>query len=164
VADLTLLLSDPELRRQAVEAMVIAAQVPVSAVIQGLEHPDEAVPNRVVHALARMGTSAAIPALLAALRHDNPCIRQWAVSAVGDMQGRGKDVGDRAIVDALAALLQDENADTRRSAAISLLDPSPAAAPAIPALKAAAKDPRPSVRRYATEAIRAIRGPPIEPR
>ena len=164
VADLALLLSDQELRPEAVDAMAMAGEVAVPALIQALEHPDEAVRNRVVHALPWMAVDAATPVLLAALRHDTPSIRLWAVSAVADMQGRGMDVSDRAIVDALAALLQDENADTRRRAAISLLNLGPAAARAILALKAAAKDPRPSVRRYATEAIRAIEGTPIEAR
>lgn len=164
VDDLTRLLSDRELRRQAVDAMAMAGEVAVPALIQAMDHPDEAVRNRAVFALPWMGGDAATPALLAALRHDTPSIRLWAVSAVGDMQGRGKDVSDRAIVDALTALLQDENADTRRSAATSLLNVGPAAARAIPALQAATKDPRPSVRRYARRAIKAIEGTPIEGR
>jgi len=164
VDDLTRLLSDRELQGAVLTAMAAAGEVGVPALIQAMDHPDEAVRNRAVFALPWMASDASTPALLVALRNGDPLVRRWAVDAVIDMQGRGKDVSDSAIVNALAALLQDENADTRRSAAISLLNLGPAAARAIPALKAAAKDPRPSVRRYATKAIRAIEGTPIEAR
>ena len=158
------LLSDPELKCEAARALARGGDVGANALVRAMDHSDEAVRNLAMFALIEAGGDAGTKALLAALQHQDPSVRLSSVAVVLNMQSRGKDVSGDTIIKALADLLKDENVQTRRSAAISLLNLGPAAARAIPALRVAAKDPYPSVRRYATKAIRAIEGTPAEAR
>lgn len=160
MADLKRLLSDSELQREAIRAMAMADEAAVPAMIEALDHSDELVRNRVVHAAPRMDPEAGKRLLLAAMRHRDEAVRGWAVSAVIDMQGRREDIGNGQIVDALAALLRDENHQTRRSAALALQNLGPAAVQAIHALRDATGDANPDVARAAARALRAIEGQP----
>jgi len=158
VGDLKELLSDPDLRGEAVRALAMAGEAAIPAMIAALGHSDEFVRSQVVHAAPRMVPQAGRRLLLAALRHHDGSIRQWAVSAAIDMQGRGKNISDEQIVDALASLLKDDSRETRRSAAIALQNLGSAVVQAIPALRAAAGDASPDVVRAAARALQAVEG------
>jgi len=93
----------------------------------------------------------AIPALIAALKDDDPGVRQTAAGALGGIGPEAKEA-----IPALIAALKDGDPGVRRTAAEALEGIGPAAKEAIPALIAALKDGDPWVRRTAAEALGAI--------
>jgi HEAT repeat protein len=158
VKDLARLLPDKELGAAAADGLTVAGRVAVAALVEAMHHKEWVVRNRAVFALARMSSfEDALPGLLAGLDHRDREVRQWALSVVLDMQGRGVPVAKDALVDALARRLADGDEEARESAAKALLNLPSAAARAKPALlKAVAEDRSDRVRHYAEQALKAI--------
>jgi hypothetical protein len=98
-------------------------------------------------------TDEVIAALARATCDNDAAVRVNAVEALG-LKG-----GHRHAVPALAAALSDADADVRFSAALSLAQAGPAAAEAVPALRAALADDNRYVPGYAVEALERVASP-----
>jgi len=137
------------------------------------------------YGLVAIGTDA-VPALLGLLQGGQQRARKLACFALGEIAGTGPDVtaalcaaaadpetvvrvnavealglkpGTPAIVQALSASLKDTDEQVRFSAAFSLAQQAPVAAPAVPALRSALKDENRYVPGYAVEALERIGTP-----
>jgi len=164
VPALARLLPDKELGGDAATALTFAGAAAVPVFIEAMNHPDDIVRNRAVYGLRGLDLEVGLPGLLAALEHKDTTIRKQGLSVVIDLQGRSVPVGKDALVAALGRRLLDGDDETRRSAAIALVNLKGAAARARPALlKAAAGDPDDTIRRCAQQALDAI-GPTSEKR
>lgn len=91
------------------------------------------------------------PALIAAVSDADARVRQLSAQAIGE-------IGPAAVaaVPALIKLLADSDEGSRNTACIGLTRIGPGAKEALPALRNALSDPRPDVRRFAQQAIKAI--------
>jgi HEAT repeat protein len=100
------------------------------------------------------GTGTDVTAALCTAAADpDPIVRINAVEALG------LKPGTPAIVQALTAALKDADDQARFSAAFSLAQQAPVAAPAVPALEGALKDENRYVPGYAIEALERIGTP-----
>ena len=99
----------------------------------------------------RLDIHDALPALISALRDDDPRVRGLAAQAVGNI---GPNAA--AAVPALIDLLANTDEGSRNSACIGLYGIGPAAREALPALRAALSDSSTDVRRFAQRAIEKI--------
>jgi HEAT repeat protein len=105
--------------------------------------------------LGLMGPEAqvAVPALVEALRDDDPRVRRVIIAALVEIGPAA-----RAAVPALVITLQDRCELVRRRAAQELAEIGPAARPAVPALVEALGDPDAMVRRWSAYALGEIGG------
>jgi HEAT repeat protein len=146
---------------RVLDALTAADGLAIPVLIEAMDHENEFLRNQAVHKLPWMTYADAAPAVVAALTHKRPEVRQWGTSALHDIQTRGKDIEKdpsiKEVVAALAGLLTDDSRDTRRRAALNLLILGPAAAPAKSALENAVReDPSSSVRDFAQRALQAL--------
>jgi HEAT repeat protein len=96
----TLGAEDPNLRRQAFEAMIWSGQpMDMDTVSTGLADSDPTIRSQAVNALANMGDPAALDQLMDLSNDEDPSVRMSAVSALGTVGGADAEAG---LVDALA--------------------------------------------------------------
>ena len=153
--------------------------------IDGTEPDQGAAARNAIHALVEIGEPA-LPALLDLLANGRARARSLAAFALGEIPVRTDEIvtalarvtgdvdaavrvnavealglkgGHRHAVPALAAALSDPDADVRFSAALSLAQAGPAAADAVPALRAVLTDDNRYVPGYAVEALERIASP-----
>jgi len=139
---------DPLVRGVAVRAVgELAPDVPggVQALVRML--PDV----EAMRAIARFGPagSDAVPALVAALKHDDPTVRWQAARALGKIGAPSV----QGVPEMARLTISDPEALVREHAAEALGDVGPAAAEGIPALVKALHDPVARVRRDAVRAL-----------
>jgi hypothetical protein len=154
-------------RRKIYDQLYALGSAGVLALGRGLRSPDVSLRHNVAAALEVLGggwwfwdrnphridISAALPALLTALRDPDPSVRGLAAQDIGN-------IGPRAAVavPALVKLLTSEDEQIRNSACIGLMRIGPAAKGALPALTRARSDPSADVQQFAESAIESIEG------
>lgn len=151
------LLGDEHRGGDAASALALADAAAVPALMTAIDSDEPTVRHRAVGVLGGIPIEAAEPALLAALDHRDEELRHVAVAVVLDMQTRGVAIDSDKLIDAVARRLADDaNDDTRRTAAIVLLNAGPRAARVRDVLEKAAADRSSYAAGYAKRAIEAI--------
>ncbi|MCI3922585.1 HEAT repeat domain-containing protein [Paenibacillus sp. TRM 82003] len=135
--------------RAASYGLSVAGAAALPALLEALGDAGERTKRRAAFALGEQRAPAAAPALSALLAHSSAGVRRAAVDALGTL---GAPEG----VDALARALSDEDAQVRFMSGLALARLGPAAAAAVPALRAALDDENRYVRAHAAEALRYI--------
>jgi HEAT repeat protein len=159
VDELEKLLDDEKARTAAAGALVMAGEAALPAIIRSLDHPDWIVRNLMVHSLGSQADAAiATPVLRRVLLHSDAEVREWGVGVIVDrIAGGGPEAGQPFVEDLAARLVEDTSANTRRSAALALLNMKSFAAQAESALRQAAeKEPRCQAGELASQALQAL--------
>jgi HEAT repeat protein len=159
VDELEKLLGEESARSAAASALVMAGEAALPAITRSLDHPDWIVRNLMVHSLGSHADAAiATPVLRRVLLHSDAEVREWGVGVIVDRIARGGPEQGQPFAEALSArLVEDTSANTRRSAALALLNMKLFAAPAESALRQAAEKEKDSqARRFASEALQAL--------
>jgi|GEM_PF-3025036 len=125
----------------------------IKRLIDNLHLPDPEDRAEAAKALGNIehGATAAIPALIEALKDPATLVRQSAASSLGAIGPEAK-----AAIPALIEALEDQSASVRRDASKSIGRIGPEAKAAVPALIEALKDPTTSVRQSAISALGGI--------
>ena len=159
---------DPEVRREVLYALgeIIQNSGPVDpAIIAKLDDPDMRVRTTAAYALGRAGPAAnsAVPRLRRAVESSDPMVRVVSAWALAHIAPSDKQV----VVEILPVLMhgtKNNNPMMRRGSAVALGMLGKAANPAVPSLRALAKDPDKTVRIAALEALEKIGAIDIKPR
>jgi HEAT repeat protein len=148
---------DADAQVRAVVAQALAVPIPpppptpVAVTLEGLgeqlQSKQEGVRNAAVSALAAKGDQA-LPVLRPALRHREAVVRQAALSVLGNMPARPKEV-----VADLVPLLKDSDLGVRLQAMGLLQVFGAEARSAVPAFAGALQDAHPQVRAMAAQAL-----------
>jgi hypothetical protein len=143
----------------AAEALAMAGEGALPAILRALDHPDWMVRNHVVCSLgSHADPSVAVPALRKVLAHSDAEMREWGVAVVADLIAHGGPEEGKPYVAKLAScLLEDTNPNTRRGAALALLNMKSFAAPAEAALRQAAADQNSEARDIAQKALEGLK-------
>jgi len=143
-------------REWARERPVLVSRI-LDPVAAALEDGDSEVRREAADALGDLEAAAgsAIPALRAALGHEDDSTRRRVVEALGQIGRRLDRVPDGLVAD-LAKVLRDPDADVRENAAEALGDLGAAAAEVADDLRRAKDDPDEGVRRAAERALRRV--------
>jgi len=163
IDDLEKLLDDKATRRTAASALAMAGEPALPAIMRALDHPDETARNHVVFSLGRHADpDVAVPALRKVLVHPDAQMREWGVAVIVDLiTGGGPEAGQPFVAELATRLVEDPNENTRRGAALALLNMKSLAAPAEAALRhAAEKDQNSQARDFAQRALQALKDEP----
>ena len=163
VEELEKLLDDEANRGTAADALAMSGEAALPAILRALDHPDWTARNAVVHSLgSHADPPLAVPALRKAMVHSDAEMREWGAAVVADLVSRGGPEAGKPFVAELAALLkEDPSNDTRRNAALALLNMKEFAAPAEESLRhAAAKEHDYLAQRFAKEALELLKTEP----
>lgn len=158
--ELEKLLDDEATRSTAADALAMSGEAALPAILRALDHHDMTARNHVVHSLGRHADPPlAAPALRKAMAHSDPEMREWGAAVVADLVSRGGPEAGKPYVAELAALLnEDPSNNTRRSAALALLNMKEFAAPAEESLRHAAEKERDYLaQKFAKEALEGLR-------
>jgi HEAT repeat protein len=154
------LLDDEATRSTAADALAMSGEAALPAITRALDHPDKTARNHVVFSLGRHADPVvAVPALRKVMVHSDPEMREWGVAVLVDLTSRGGPEEGKPYVAELTALLkEDPNENTRRGAALALLNMKEVAAPAEEALRYAAENEQNSqARDFAQRALRELK-------
>jgi len=160
IDELEKLLGNKDDGRTAANALAMAGERALPAIIRALDHPDYLARNQVVFSLgSHADPPVAAPALRKVMAHSDAEMREWGLAIVADLISRGGPEEGKPYVSELAACLkEDSNENTRRGAALALLNMKSFAAPAEAALKhAAEKEQNSQARDSAQQALQGLK-------
>ena len=144
----------------AADALAMAGDPALPAILRALDHPDWMARNHLVFSVGRHADpSVAAPALRKVMAHRDAEMREWGVAVVADLISRGgPEEGKPYVAELAARLLEDSNKNTRRGAALALLNMKSFAAPAEAALRQAAeKEQNSQARDFAQQALQGLK-------
>ena len=147
------MLASPHRRKVALRKLMAAGRAGTPVVRAGLKHPDPEVRIACCKVLDHFMDAAALPELVANVRHPHPGVRAWAIHALACdrcKEGVCRPGEDDVIPMVIDALKHDEDRSVRQQAA-GMLGPSVRRSDAARAAiaHAHAHDPHPAVRKIA---------------